>query len=65
MIFLETFDIFQALRAIFCPVDPLFLLRVTPVETELLSWHFRVICCLQLQGQIVQNEEVVTTNFIT
>ena len=64
-IFLQTCDIFQGLRAIICPVDHLFLLGVRPVETELLSWHFRVIYCLQLQGQIVQNEEVVLVNFIT
>jgi hypothetical protein len=49
----------------FCPVDFLFLLGVIPVETELLSWNFRVIYYLQLQGQIVQNEEAVTANFIT
>jgi uncharacterized membrane protein YfbV (UPF0208 family) len=64
MIFLQTCDVFQALCAIVCPVDPLFFLGVTPVKTELLSWHFRLIYRLQLQSQIVQNEEIVTANFI-
>jgi len=63
MVFLQTCGIFQAIRAIVCPVD--LLLGITPVETELLSWHFRAIYCLQLQGQIVQNEEVVMAVFIT
>jgi hypothetical protein len=47
------------------PVDPVFIFGVTPVENELFSWHIRVIYCLHLQGQIVQNEEVVTAHFIT
>jgi hypothetical protein len=63
MIFLQTCEIFQALRAMVRPADP--LLGVTPVETELLSWHFRLIYCLHQQSQIVQNEEVVTANFIS
>jgi hypothetical protein len=64
MIFLQTCDVFKALRVI-VPVDCLFLFGVTPVENELFSWHFRGIYCLNLQGQFVKYKEAVIAHLIT